>query len=95
MLVSSSDSLTRANPAKEHFSVVRMKQRLTRVEIQKNLNAQLRVECKQVRIPLSQTLPELLAYVEEHSGNDFLLKPSKNAAKENPFRAKSGLCVIS
>ena len=79
MLVPSGNSLYRADPAKEHFSVVKMKGRLTRVQMQKNLNAQLRVECKQVRIPLTSTLPELLAYVEEHSGHDNVYNENTNS----------------
>jgi len=63
------------------------------VQQQRQMVEQLRREAANKRAPLTQTTEDIKRFVQEHSGEDFLLHgfQGKNA---NPYREKSSCSVL-
>lgn len=59
---------------------------------QKKIVEQLRAECNLQRKPVSESVKEMMSFMEENNSHDVLLNGFINK-KENPFVEKGG-CVI-
>lgn len=60
---------------------------------QKKLVEQLQSESLLPRKPVSQSIADMIAYVNEHSSHDVLLNGFMNK-KENPFVEKGGCSIL-
>lgn len=58
----------------------------------KKLVEQLRIECDVTRMPMQQTLREMIAYIKENRESDPLIMGIDK--KQNPFQERSSCTVI-
>ena len=63
------------------------------IHAQKKLVEQLQAESMLPRKPVSQSLADMIAYVNEHSSHDVLLNGFINK-KGNPFVEKGGCSIL-
>lgn len=63
------------------------------LQSQKKLVEQLQSESLLPRKPVSQSIAEMVTYVNEHSAHDVLLNGFLNK-KENPFVEKGGCSIL-
>jgi len=65
---------------------------MSNIAQQKKIVEQLRVECQVQRIPVSQSISEMMAFIDQRKDQDPLLTGIDN--KQNPFKEKGGCTII-
>ncbi len=65
---------------------------MSTVQEQRKVVEQLRVECNMQRVPMSQSIKDLIAFTESNKGQDYLIIGVDK--KINPFVEKSSCTVL-